>query len=141
MNEVLKCPKCGKTISEREAKYCPHCAEPLGKLRQQRIKAALWWGIASTLIGVAIMASVQPHVDYRLGPFGGASIELWFAGALSLLVGIGFIVYSYNLQKHEAELARRAICGFEDKKDEPSEPESDFAKLFKEEKKKVLTHE
>jgi len=136
MNEVVKCPKCGKTISEKEARYCPYCAEPLGKLRQQRIKVTLWWGVALTLIGAVTMVSVQPHVDYSRGPFGGASIEVWFAGALGLLVGIGSIVYSYHLKKHEAELARRAIYGFEDKKDEPSEPESDFAKRFKEEKKK-----
>ena len=137
MNEVVKCPKCGRTISERDARFCPYCTEPLGKLRQKRIKATLWWGVALTLIGAVIMASVQPHVDYSLGPFGGASIELWFAGVMDLVVGIGCIVYGYHLRKREVELARGAFHEFMDKKDEtPSEPESDFARLFKEDKKR-----
>jgi predicted nucleic acid-binding Zn ribbon protein len=136
-SEVTRCPKCGKTISDKGAKYCPYCAEPLGKLRHRRNKAVFWWGAAFTLIGAVIVVLVQPRMDYSRGPFAGTSIELWFAGVMNLIVGIGFIVYGYHLRKHEVELARGTFHDSRDEKDEtPSEPESDFAKLFKEEKRR-----
>jgi predicted nucleic acid-binding Zn ribbon protein len=136
-SEVTRCPKCGKTISDEGAKYCPYCAEPLGKLRQRRNKAFFWGGAAFTLIGAIIVVLVQPRMDYSRGSFAGASIELWFAGVMDLVVGIGCIVYGYHLRKREVELARGAFHEFMDKKDEtPSEPESDFARLFKEDKKR-----
>ena len=76
------------------------------KIRQQKVKASFWMGVIFTLIGIVVVAFVQPHVDYNRGIYAEAPGEFWLTGALSLLVGIGFIVYSFIVRARKSELER-----------------------------------
>jgi len=102
-NEVVKCPKCGKTILDKEAKYCPYCAEPLGEeLKLRRARGTFWLGVVFALVGAIIVVFVEPRMDYsRIIP--ESALELWISGVLCLLGGLSFIVYGYYLIRHEAK--------------------------------------
>jgi ribosomal protein L37E len=102
-NEVVKCLRCGKTVWDKAAKYCPYCSEPLGKLRHRRNRAIFWWGVVLALMGAIPLVFVQPRIDYSLGIFAEAPFELWVSGFFTLLAGLGFIVYGYYLIRHEVK--------------------------------------
>jgi hypothetical protein len=86
---------------DKEANYCPYCAEPLGNLRYKRIRTYFWLGFAMTLIGVIIVVFVQPQINYESSVFPEAPLELWISGCTSLVFGLGLIAYSYYLKERE----------------------------------------
>lgn len=97
-NEFKECPKCGKSISGKAAKYCPYCAEPLGKqgngwnderLEQEaRLALLAHYSSKSTNQTILLLTLALAGVTYAQLIMNISEIRDYL-----LILGLGFTVY------------------------------------------------
>lgn len=91
---IIKCPKCGKDISD-QGQICPYCMTPLNTMLQNNAYPVEYDNrsrIGLKIIGVLLMVVGLLGILMGLMMFGDIGIACLVGAAAALLSGIGFLI-------------------------------------------------